>query len=646
MSDKKTRLVLDDWSGGRNGSDPPLGPDFAANQVVEAVDGDWYRTRGFRKRHGSSLLSMTGSGSAGPVSWLGRHVPGTNEADAELWAADEAVPTSFQRLDNSATWTTPTVEIDVSSGVSLWDITSASFDGKFFMAFNSPAARLHCYDPAMNWVRRTGIAPGANAPTVANTGGGAYAATLRYYRVRFYDATAVIIRQSEPTPSVSFTPSGAGAAARVSKPTTPADEYITGWSIEASTDNVTFYNIANVAIATLTFDDTLAPAVYNTGPLSALTGSYSLQKSYRFIAADQNRLVGFGSYTATDRQNRVEFSAVLGSRDVGDAERVDTTTNYYLDLDEKDSGVPTGLIGPLWGNYYAFKSRQWWELSPTGDIDRPFRATAISKVLGSVASHAACIGEDTQGNPCLYSLTHRGLYRYGVGGLTYIGRGVEDLMLGPTNTMNMAATKVIGHMVYHADKRQLWVWFASGSSNDPNALVVLDVRTGGWSRFTGLMANARCSVLFADTIGASMGFQLKPYIGTATVNNQVVKCDNGSVTADNGTPFQTYLTTRPLQPRPGYNGRIGDLELLAPAASGVTITATVIPDFGAAPTQTGSALLTAAGAETRVSKRLSDTALSGAEFVQLTIGDASAVSNAWSLDRVVVPIQASEAVSA
>ena len=37
---------------------------------------------------------------------------------------------------------------------------------------------------------------------------------------------------------------------------------------------------------------------------------------------------------------------MVGSLDVGDIERVDTTTNYRLGLDENDSGVPTGLKGP------------------------------------------------------------------------------------------------------------------------------------------------------------------------------------------------------------------------------------------------------------------------------------------------------------
>lgn len=653
--DPKPRLVLDDFAGGRNQVDAPLGPDFQPNQVVDAVNVDWYRTRGARKRHGCSLVGSAGAFFTAIIAWLGRHVPGTSEADAELWGLDNDTFPHFARLDNSATWTSPTVVDIPSFSANKFDVTCASLNGMFFIAYPCNT-RLHVYDPVIDTIRRTGINPGTTAPTVSNTGAGTYPAVLRYYRVRFTHSGGVV--RSEATPSVSFTPSGTGTHARVTQPTVPSNESITGWMVEGSADNVTFYNLSNViAIGTTTFDDNIAVSGYATaivGSLSALTGTHTLQKAYRFIAADQNRLLGWGSYTSTDKQSRLEISAVLGSRDEGDAERVDTTSTYYYDFDEKDSGIPTALIGPLFGNYYPFKSRQMWELTPTGSTADPYRKTAISKEIGCVQSHAAAIGEDPQGNPCLYFMSHRGFARYGTGGLDLtVGRGIEDLILGPTSLMNMAATQVICHMVYHPDRRQVWVWFAVGAENVPSTtLVVLNVRTGGWARYTGAIAGATgtgayCSVMFADTIGATMGFALKPYLSTVATVPKIFKCDDTAVTQDNAVSYQAYVTTKPLEPAgSGMRGATGDAIVLAPAASGVTLTATITPDFGAQPAKSGTALLTASAAgESRVSKRFEDSALGGAEFMQLTIGDAAAVSNAWSFDRIVIPLGGSEPVS-
>jgi hypothetical protein len=219
---------------------------------------------------------------------------------------------------------------------------------------------------------------------------------------------------------VSFTPSGAGTAARVTRPTAPG-EGETHWELEVSADNVTFYvlygdpaAIAAVAIATTTADDSFAVSNITNYPVAKLTGTFTLWPSVKFVAAYENRLLGFGSYTSTEKQNRIWFSPPIGALSVGDAERLDTTTGYYKDLDEHDSGSPKGLIGPAFGNMYAFKSTQVWELSPTGSPDAPFSARAITKKVGAVGPNAMDVGEDAQGNPAIYWWSRRGPYRYGV----------------------------------------------------------------------------------------------------------------------------------------------------------------------------------------------------------------------------------------
>lgn len=646
MADPKTRLVVDDLSAGRNGADAPIR--LKATECGNAVNIDWFRTAFARKRDGSTQIGMTSSGFTGIVSFLGRHVPGTDETAAELWGLDDAATPVFARLTGGTTWAavaTHTSSHDPQKGAALpWDVTGVSFNGKYFLSYNSLVDRLHVWDPVAAKIRPTGINAPTTAPTVANTGGGAYAAVLRYYRVRYASPGIT----SEATTSVSFTPSGGGTAARVTLPAaTLTNEYVTHWIIEGSLDNVTFYNLSGfVAIGTTTYDDSLATGSYSAHDLSPLTGSCTTQRSYRFIAADSNRLLGFGSWE-TGRQNRIEISAVLGSAvNLGDDERVDTTQQYYYDLDENDSGVPTGLVGPMFGNYYAFKSRQIWQLSPTGSTASPYVLTAISKTIGCIQGHAAKIGEDAQGNPCIYFMSHRGLYRYGASGLELLSRGIEDLLQGPTSTLNMAATNVVSHLTYYPDRWQLWCWYATGASNDPDALSVLDVKTGGWTRFTGPVATARCSVAFSSTIAAAMSFRLVPYFGSTAANNRVIKGVDPAVTTDSSNPFQAGVRLRPFDPGgPGYLGQVGDALLVAAAASGVTISVTVTPDFGATPAVVGTALLTAAGSETLVSVRVAETALSGAQYVEYTIGDSGAIANAWTLHRFVVPGSRQDAVT-
>lgn len=653
--DKIGKIVIDDCSGGLNGNDSPVGPGFKPNQVTSANNVEWFRTRVARKRRGSANVSMTGSSMADYVWALARHVPGTTEADAELWALDQNQ--AIYRLDNSATWTTPATIVDLPTTTAEEEaFTSASLNGLFFMAYKAAtgSTRLHVYDSTADTIRRTGVYQGTTAPTVADTGAGTYAATLRYYRVRFAsNATGSSYRVSEPTPSVSFTPSGAGTAARITRPTTPSDEQIVSWIAEGSSDNVTFYVISGasgIAIATTTFDDSVAPANYAANyALSAATGTYTLQKPYRFIAADNNRLLGFGSYTSTDPQSRIEFSAIVGSSGLGDAERVDTTNLYYYDLDDKDSGVPTALVGPLWGNFYPFKSRQMWELSPTGSVTNPYRLTPIAKTIGCVDAHAAVIGEDDSSNPCLYFMSARGLYRYGVDGLKYMSTGIDNFIIGPDNTMNLAATINVCHMVYHSDKRQLWVWIAVDTEVAPTHLYVLNVETGGWAKYDGDVVNgARCSVMFARSIGATMGRTMTPYIGSLLTQNVVVRLDEVGATQDAGsTNYRATVTTGVFEPGgPGYNGIAGDPIVTAKSLADTTLTVELIPDFRLGLAKSGTVSLAAEGSETSISRRVDGVSVGNAQFVSVRIGDPAAANTPiWSLDRITIPTMRQEPVA-
>ena len=657
MPERMKRLIVANLRAGRNGTEPPLSLREAgtaapgvsvpagASECVEALNVDWYNASLARKRGGADALAMLTVVPAniftGTVSFLGRHVPSTDETAAELWAADDATPVKMGRLAGATTWVAPTLN-DAFTG-NGWDVTGASINGKYFLSFKTAQPRLHVWDPVTATVRRTGLATPA-VPTVANTGVGAYAATLRYYRVRWTHQTAgVTDRRSEPSPSASFTPSGAGASARITIPTV-AGEGETHWELEAGTDNATFYLLATTVIGTTTYDDSALPTSYPNGALSDVSGTYLVQKSYKFLAVDQNRVLGFGSWTSTDKQNRLEFSALVGATgDVGNDERV--PLNNYIDLDETDSGTATGLVGPVLGSFYAFKYRQVWKLVPTGVATAPYSVFAMSKTIGAISHHSIRVAEDDAGNPAIYFLSARGPYRLGTHGFEYLGLPVEDMWLGPTtSTVNLNATHVVAHTVYHSDKRQVWFWFATGTSNDPDTKLVFDVKRDAWARHTGPTAAARCSTMFANTVGASMSRDLKPYIGNTGAANTVLKCDT-TTTNDAGTNFQAYVLTKPYALGSlGAFCTVGQGTLVAKAGSGVTITQSLIRDFGIE-TRTATVSLTPAGAETRVFRLFDSGSMAGAQVVQFQIGDAAEVSNGWSLDVLTAQYTADQGVA-
>jgi hypothetical protein len=162
-----------DLRGGRNGYLPPWA--IADNECADAVNVDWYGSNFARRRNGVSSVSTTfsaGGPFGGIISSLFRHVPGTDESLAELWAVDSTGVVG--RMAGASTFSAPTLK-DALTG-NGWDVSGASVNGKFALGYKSAVNRTHVWDTST--VRRAGIDPGSTAPTVANTGGGAYAATL------------------------------------------------------------------------------------------------------------------------------------------------------------------------------------------------------------------------------------------------------------------------------------------------------------------------------------------------------------------------------------------------------------------------------------------------------------------------------------
>src|SRR5439155_441354 len=157
---------------------------------------------------------LTASPFSGKISSLFRHVPTTDETLAELWGSDDAGTPNIGRLTAGTAWATPTLK-DVATG-NGWDFVYASFNGLLYIAYQTAVDRLHVWDPVLAKVRRTGILVGAGIFTLANQGGGAYPAVIRYYRVRWIEQRAgITVRRSEASTSANITPSGAGLSVRV-----------------------------------------------------------------------------------------------------------------------------------------------------------------------------------------------------------------------------------------------------------------------------------------------------------------------------------------------------------------------------------------------------------------------------------------------
>ena len=115
---------------------------------------------------------------------------------------------------------------------------------------------------------------------------------------------------------------------------------------------------------------------------------------------------------------------------------------------------------------------------------------------------------------------------------------------------------------------------------------------------------------------------------------QVSRQQNVSVS----TAFQAYVDTRELLAPSGLDHNLQTQEgyVLGEVASGVTITVTPKSAYGLETATAGTALMTASGSETRTRKKLEGMQAAGAPSISYRIGDASAVSNGWTLDALIV----------
>lgn len=631
--------------------------DIPPHKAVECLNVDFYRAALARKRGGAAdaFADTTSENTAAVIAALIRHVPGADETLAELWQVTGAATPIVQRLAGGTAWASITVGDAIATRPQ--DVWPVSFNGKLHLFYDSTQDRGHVFDPAISTtaLRRSGLATPTNAPTVANTGSGAYAAVLRYYRVREViriSSNEVLI--SEASASVSFTPSGSGTAARVTKPS-DMGEGATHWRLEeAAASTGPWYIIATTVVGTTTYDDSGSVSDISGGSASETAGQYAVPGSFKYGIADDARLLLAGSHEASFDPSSVYFTPTIGSTSsvYYDDERVPASNR--IPLGPKDGGVITGLGGPFENITIAFKQRQTWRLAPTGAEADPYRRRAISKVVGCIRQQSVVMAEDETGNPTLYWISHLGPYRWNLSrGLSKLVWDVKDIW----DTVNLGATTVTCHGVYHSDLHQIWWWLATGSNNEPDTIIVFDTRLGrvtetgdvrdGWSKFTGNIASARCSVMFSKTLGATMSRDFKPYIGQHGGNGRLWRCDTADLD-DVGTAFQALVTF----PDRHAGGLENAVAMGTPSVLGVagayTIAVSMTENYDAtARTRTGTVSMAAEATETRVRKVVEGVESGGDDVhaVAVAVGDSAAVAGVrWTLDAVIVPVERRQAL--
>lgn len=625
MAQQQPDLTIRSLRGGMNNTDPPHALD--EDQCVLAENVEFWRTTCGERRLGSTAVSLTSASltDESAIVHLSQWFPTNNATIPEWWAVAATPGTSVSVAKKLFdTWTTESPNDAINTSLpDVYNISTQALGSLLFWSYRSAVDRLHVWDG--NVWRRTGLAQPV-APTAANHGSGGYA-TVRYFRVRFVEVNlaSVVVRRSEPSTSLAFTPSGSGDGATVTKPA-GISEGETHWELEASTDNATFYRIARTAVGTTTYLDTTAFAAgyAGGGPVSEEIGAYTLQSSAKYLAVDGDRLLLASHWTDTSLMSTVSWTPVEAATGVGNSERLPFDLDNTLDLDGYEGGTITGIAPSVYGLWYVFKWSHIYQMTRTGDPTKAYDALTISKTRGALPG-TIVPGADRNGDPCTFFIDPRL-------GPSCIGNEGIQTITGLDQTWkraNLLAT-IPGHGVYYADKRQLHWWIAIDGASTPNYELVLQVNqttsssgtlSRGWSVATGGRANAYCSAILTENVflGGSQTLSNLPYIGKTTPD-YMQRCDTGQL--DGSTPFRAQIVTKPYIAA-GILNKWGSLRvaLLAAASSGKSILVRLIRDYGAEYTGEAVVTLTATGTETDVIRLLDEMTVSGCTAIQVMITD-------------------------
>lgn len=535
--------------GGVNYTDPPVS--LPADAAVSSINMDFSESTLGASRNGAITVSSPENGN---TVKLYRHFPTNAIKDAQLFATFNNAGTAKAYLRSPILgWGSALTFKDaptMSEGL-LGEVQCQSLHGKLFLAYPSSQDRLHVIDAGSTTIRRAGLAAPAAAPTVGNTGSGTYAAVLRYYRVRYtVQSSGVTVLRSEPSASQSFTPSGSGTAARVTKPAA-VSEGETHWEVEASVDNVNFYRLATVVVGTTTYDDSASVATYSSNPLSADIGDYTLPFSSKYLVADEDRLVMAGSWSNDAYKSRVTWTPVGASPGVGNDERLELDTDPFCDLNGYEGGEITALSRSTNGYLYAFKNGQVYRLVRTGNRAQAYVPLLISPSVGAFPN-SVVPAFDEVGNPAEYFWDMQlGPQRIGASGVEDCGQDIRAIAAAVNAD---AAIPVVG--LYYPNRKQVWFYIATGANNTPNHKLVFQIRDGrrqadsvrgGWTLHTGASCTALTATMYSRVsaqINATSNDML-PTIGLPSTGASIVAlADTGGL--DLGEDFLASVMSRPF----------------------------------------------------------------------------------------------------
>jgi hypothetical protein len=543
-------------------------------QVLEADNIAWLTEGAMQMRLGSESESLSGSSITGEVQWLFNWLPADGDPE-ETWCAGNNSGTVVLVRRITGTWNSVSIP-DPWTANSLRFTHAAALNGKLFIAYDSDVNRLHVYDPNhATPFRRVGLRK-PSAPSVADTGSGSYTATARRYRVSTRIKTGTTIEaESELSEATSFTPSGSGTAARVSRPVTyesTATHWVVWGLIGSSGDTYDLYEeLSEIAIATTTYDDSTAPSSYD-GDFPPELGLNIPPPSCKFIVSDSNRLLMAGAWESsgdtdqtTPKVNRVWFTRVLGASDRGDDESVPVTETLRNYIDVGDAAPITGLA-VLLGRVYVFKSRAVYELVATGDSTTPYAQQVLTEACGAVNQRVICDGTDAAGNPAIYFADEHALFRISYGGLEPIDEGIARDLRASAFEYDTSLLKFDPYQKHVLLIRSSSPSSVSGSYN----AFMLDVLKQRWSGFSiggaqgGWTLNTSALGTSSTLAGAGSSIITATVATNATTDTRrlllggqdadsagVITSVGGQCALDGATTFTSTVRVRKML-RPGF----------------------------------------------------------------------------------------------